>query len=82
MRCDADGNLAITRHGKGTVILMTPDGEILREIDVLGKFPTNLCFGGPDGKTVYVTEVEHTRLVSFRVETPGLAWQRHQERED
>ncbi|WP_169979101.1 SMP-30/gluconolactonase/LRE family protein [Tautonia rosea] len=80
MRCDVDGNLAITRHGKGTVILMTPDGEILREIDVLGKFPTNLCFGGPDGKTVYVTEVEHTRLVSFRVETPGLAWQRHHDR--
>lgn len=80
MRCDGDGNLAITRHGKGTVILMTPDGEILREIDVLGKYPTNLCFGGPDGKTVYVTEVEHTRLVSFRVETPGLAWQRHQSR--
>ncbi len=23
---------------------------------------------GPDGKTVYVTEVEHTRLVQFRVE--------------
>ncbi|MEW4568894.1 SMP-30/gluconolactonase/LRE family protein [Tautonia sp. JC769] len=80
MRCDVDGNLAITRHGKGTVILMTPDGEILREIDVLGKYPSNLCFGGPDGKTVYVTEVEHTRLVSFRVETPGLAWRRHQAR--
>ncbi|RUL87200.1 SMP-30/gluconolactonase/LRE family protein [Tautonia sociabilis] len=81
MRCDSDGNLAITRHGKGTVILMTPDGEILREVDVLGKFPTNLCFGGPDGRTVYVTEVEHTRLVSFRVETPGLSWQRRQEGE-
>lgn len=78
MRCDVNGNLAITRHGKGTVVLMTPEGEILREVDVLGKFPSNLCFGGPDGKTVYVTEVEHTRLVSFRVETPGLAWQRFQ----
>lgn len=80
MRCDVDGNLAITRHGKGTVILMTPEGEILWEVDVLGKSPSNLCFGGPDGRTVYVTEVEHTRLVSFRVETPGLAWQRHQAR--
>ena len=41
-----------------------------------GKRPSNLCFGGPDGRTVYVTEVEHTRLVQFRVEKPGLAWQR------
>ncbi len=76
MRCDAAGNLYVTRHGKGTVAVLSPKGEVLREIDVLGKNPSNLCFGGPDGKTVYVTEVEHTRLVSFRVETPGLAWTR------
>lgn len=74
MRCDVDGNLYITRHGKGTVVIMTPAGRVLHEMNVLGKSPTNLCFGGPDGKTVYVTEVEHTRLVTFRVETPGLAW--------
>ena len=79
MRCDVEGNLYITRHGKGTVVILSPKGVILKEIDVLGKMPSNLCFGGPDGKTVYVTEVEHTRLVQFRVEKPGLAWQRWQE---
>jgi len=79
MRADVDGNLYITRHGKGTVIKMSPTGETLEEIDVLGKFPSNLCFGGPDGRTVYVTEVEHKRLVKFRVDRPGLAWQRWQE---
>jgi gluconolactonase len=81
MRCDVDGNLYITRHGKGTVVIMTPKGQVLREVDVLGKQPSNLCFGGPDGKTVYVTEVEHTRLVRFRVETPGLAWRRWRSKE-
>jgi sugar lactone lactonase YvrE len=80
MRCDVDGNLYITRHGKGTVVVMSPEGKVLHEIDVLGKFPSNLCFGGPDGKTVYVTEVEKTRLVQFRVEKPGLAWKRWQEK--
>lgn len=78
MRCDVDGNLYITRYGKGTVAIMSPKGEILHEVDVLGKQPSNLCFGGPDGRTVYVTEVEHTRLVEFRVERPGLEWQRWQ----
>jgi gluconolactonase len=80
MRCDVDGNLYITRHGKGTVAKVSPEGEVLREIDVLGKMPTNVCFGGPDGRTVYVTEVEHQRLVQFRVDRPGLAWQRWQKK--
>jgi gluconolactonase len=76
MRCDIDGRLYITRYGKGTVVVMKPDGEIVREIDVLGKRPSNLCFGGDEFRTVYVTEVEHTRLVKFRVDRPGLASQR------
>ena len=76
MRCDADGNLYITRYGKGTVAVLSPEGEVQREINVLGARPSNLCFGGPDGRTVYVTEVEHRRLVQFRVETPGAAWTR------
>ncbi len=76
MRCDVDGNLYITRYGKGTVAKMSPDGKILKEIDVLGKQPSNICFGGKDGRTAYVTEVEHCRVVSFRVDRPALAWER------
>jgi len=76
MRVDVEGNLYITRHGKGTVVVVTPAGKVVREIDVLGKFPTNICFGGPDGRTAYVTEVEQGRLVQFRVDKPGLEWQR------
>jgi len=79
MRCDEDGNLYITRHGKGTVVKLSPAGEVLREVDVLGSKPTNLCFGGPDGRTVYVTEVDHRRLVQFRVDRPGLAFARLRE---
>ena len=61
---------------RSTVVVLSPAGEILREIDVLGARPSNLCFGGLDGRTVYVTEVVHRRLVKFRVETPGAAWKR------
>lgn len=80
MRCDVDGNLYVTRHGKGTVAKLSPSGEVLREVDVLGDSPTNICFGGPDGRTAYVTEAKHRRLVQFRVDRPGLAWQRWQAR--
>ena len=76
MRCDVDGNLYITRHGKGTVIKMTPAGDILREIPLPGTKPSNLCFGGPDGCTVYVTEVDGRQLLSFRVDRPGRSFGR------
>lgn len=75
MRFDIDGNLYVTRHGKGCVAVLNSEGKVIREIDVLGKHPTNLAFGGPDGCTVYVTEAEKKRVVAFRVEKPGLEWQ-------
>ena len=74
MRCDRDGNLYVTRYGKGTVVKLSPDGEILKEIYLPGKRPSNLCFGGPDGCTIYVTEVDFQQIVSFRVDRPGRAW--------
>ncbi|MFN4261537.1 MAG: SMP-30/gluconolactonase/LRE family protein [Gemmataceae bacterium] len=76
MRCDVDGNLYVTRYGKGTIVKLSPKGEVLKEINVLGNAPSNICFGGPDGRTAYVTEVQHRRLVRFRVDRPGLEWQR------
>ena len=76
MRCDVDGNLYIARHGKGTVVKLSPRGDVLREIDVLGPHPTNICFGGKDGRTAYVTEAKVKRLVQFRVDRPGLEWTR------
>ena len=71
MKADVKGNLYITRHGKGTVAIVSPKGKLIREVDVLGKLPTNITFGGPDGKTCYVTEVERRRMVSFRAEIAG-----------
>ena len=76
MRCDVEGNLYIARFGKGTVVKISPRGEVLREIDVLGANPTNVCFGGPDGRTCYVTESQQGRLLQFRVDHAGLEWQR------
>jgi gluconolactonase len=71
--------LYITRYGKGTVVKLSPKGDVLQEIDVLGDQPSNICFGGPDGRTAYVTEVSKRRLIAFRVDRPGLAWKRFQD---
>ncbi|MDP6373293.1 MAG: SMP-30/gluconolactonase/LRE family protein [Vicinamibacterales bacterium] len=76
LRVDIDGNLYVTRHGAGVVLKMTPEGRVLQEIEVLGERPSNICIGGPDGRTAVVTEMEHGRLVTFRIDRPGLAWSR------
>jgi sugar lactone lactonase YvrE len=75
MRCDQKGNLYITRHGKGTVLIVSPEGEIIREINMAdGKSVTNLSFGGPDGKTVYCTVADTGNIQTFRTDTPGRSW--------
>jgi len=55
MRCDVEGNLYISRHGKGTVVKLSPAGKVLQEITLLGKLPSNVAFGGKDGRTMFVT---------------------------
>lgn len=77
MRCDAKGNLYITRHGKGTVVKVSPAGKLLREITLLGKKPSNIAFGGKDGRTAYVTLQDQGNLETFRVDTPGREWAMH-----
>jgi len=80
MRADVEGNLYITRHGKGTVVKVAPDGEILRDIELAGENPTNIAFGGPDGRTAYVTVADQGNIETFRVDHPGRSWQMAQER--
>ena len=80
MRCDVDGNLYITRHEKGTVAKVSPEGELLVEIELAGKKPSNIAFGGPDGRTCYVTLQDHGNIETFRVDRPGRSWQLFQER--
>jgi len=74
MRCDAQGNLYITRHGKGTIAIYSPNGEMVREIQLTGTKPSNIAFGGPDGKTCYITLQDRGSIETFRAEYPGRAW--------
>ena len=78
MRCDVDGNLYITRWGKGSVAKVSPQGELLLEVPLTGKNCTNIAFGGPDGCTAYVTVADRGNIETFQVERPGRAWQLYQ----
>jgi gluconolactonase len=74
MRCDQAGNLFVTRYGKGAVLVLSPQGEVLAEVRLNGERPSNLAFGGPDGKTVYVTLADKGCIDSFRTSIPGRSF--------
>lgn len=71
MKCDAEGNLYITRYGKGAVAVFTPAGKLLREITLTGKNCSNLVFGGKDNRTVYVTLQDRKGLEYFQNDISG-----------
>ena len=71
LRTDIDGRIYVARILKGTIEVLTPDGKTVREIALTAAEPTNLAFGGPDGKTVYVTQRKGGYIETFRVDRPG-----------
>nr|WP_298132656.1 SMP-30/gluconolactonase/LRE family protein [uncultured Pseudoxanthomonas sp.] len=71
MRTDSVGNLYIARYGAGTVAVVSPRGELLREVKLKGQKPTNVAFGGPEGRTVFVTLQDRGAIEAFRVAIPG-----------
>jgi sugar lactone lactonase YvrE len=71
MACDNKGNLYVTRHGKGTIAIMSPQGKLLREVALKGKRCSNLVFGGQEGKTVFVTMQDRKGIEKFEAENAG-----------
>lgn len=78
MRCDVDGNLYIARYAAGEVTVVSPHGTVIERIKLKGQKPTNVAFGGVDGKTVYVTLQERGAIETFRSERAGREWLLHQ----
>lgn len=74
MRCDREGDLFITRYDKGTVVRLSPEGEVLHEIPLTGRRPSNIAFGGVDGRTCYVTMADRGNIEVFRTDVPGRSW--------
>ena len=71
MKCDSKGNLYVTRHGKGTVAILSSKGKLLREVTLKGKKPSNITFGGSDAKICYVTLQDRGCVEIFRSKISG-----------
>ena len=66
MKLDSEGNLYAT--GPGGLWVVTPEGNHLGTIE-FPQLPANLCFGGSDYRTIFVTA--RTGLYSIQVNVPG-----------
>ena len=71
LRTDTEGNLFVARILKGTIAVLSPGGKLKREIKLSAAEPTNLAFGGDDGKTVFVAQRQGGFVESFRTDRPG-----------
>lgn len=74
MRCDEQGNLYIARYAAGEVAVVSPHGTVLERIKLKGQKPTNVAFGGIDGKTVYVTLQDRGAIETFSTSRAGREW--------
>jgi sugar lactone lactonase YvrE len=71
MKCDAKGNVYVTRYGKGTIAVVSSDGKVIREVSLKGKNCSNLVFGGAGKKTVFVTLQDRGGMEQFQNDIAG-----------
>ena len=77
MAVDSAGNICVATLINGGITVFSPDGRNVHHIPMPDLYATNICFGGPDLRTAYVTLSGSGRLVAFEWERPGLRlnWQ-------
>jgi gluconolactonase len=69
---DAEGNICVATLVTGCITVVAPTGEVLRQVMVPDGMVTNICFGGADMKTAYVTLSGTGRLGTLPWPQAGL----------
>jgi gluconolactonase len=69
---DGEGNVCVATLLTGAISVFAPDGELVELVEVGDLLPTNICFGGDDLRTAYVTLSATGRLGRLEWARPGL----------
>ena len=69
---DAAGNICVATLITGCVSVIAPDGRLVRQVAMQDPMTTNICFGGPDLRTAYVTLSGTGQLVAMDWPEAGL----------
>ncbi len=71
---DSDGNVCVATLITGAISVISPDAKLVEQIRPAEHDPfiTNICFGGHDLRTAYITSSGRGRLYSTQWPVPGL----------
>jgi gluconolactonase len=68
----ASGNICVATLTTGYITEISPQGDIVRAEKMPDTYPTNICFGGPDMRTAYITLSDTGRLGVMQWPEAGL----------
>ena len=66
------GNICVATLVNGGITVIAPHGEVLEHVPTGDPLTTNICFGGPDLRTAYVTCSGTGKLMVLEWPRPGL----------
>lgn len=72
---EACGNICVATIGECGISVISPTGELVEFVATDDIFTTNICWGGPDMRTAYVTLSGTGRLAAIDWPRPGLKLQ-------
>jgi gluconolactonase len=72
MAVDSAGNVCQATLMNGGVTVVSPDGKLADFIPLPDPFVTNICFGGEDLRSAYITLAGTGRLIKMEWPRPGL----------
>jgi gluconolactonase len=70
---DGEGKVCVATLGNGGITVISPDGASVEFVPVDDPVTTNICFGGDDLRTAFVTASATGRLLRATWPRPGLA---------
>jgi gluconolactonase len=68
----ASGNITVATLNTGYITEISSTGDIVRAVKMPDRYPTNICFGGPDMRTAYITLSDSGQLGTMQWPEPGL----------
>ncbi len=78
MALDSQGNLAVCHPGMGAVWVFSARGEPIYRVDsCAGAVVTNLAYGGPEGKSLFITESETGSILRAEMPVAGQPMYSH-----
>jgi gluconolactonase len=69
---EANGNICVATLVTGYITVISPGGQVVRQVKMPDVYPTNICFGGPNLRTAYISLSASGQLGVMEWPEPGL----------